>query len=163
MAAATTDFVQRHGETRRRGARDDPDPLAELGDPPELPSQRVRRNHHGVGVLDGALEHRPVPADGGLRPLAGCSPRTEIPNCHDGLIVLMHAIVLHEGREQRRRVDHAATDTGADTELQCGRELATREGGAADADEPRDLHRTPGRRDRLDVTACGRSGDQSPG
>jgi hypothetical protein len=116
-------------------------------------------------MLDGPLQHRPVPADGGLRQLTGGVPGAEIPDGDDGLIVVVHAIVLHEGRQERRRVDHPATDPGADTELQRGRELATGQSRPAHSREAADLDGVisrPGGRDRLDVAARGRPVDQSP-
>ena len=166
MRPAATHLVDRHGETRRRRAGDDPDPLAELRDLPELDRHRVGRHDDGIGVLDRALEHRPMPSDRRLRPLAGCVPRAEIPDRHHGLVVVVHAIVLHEGREERRRVDHAPADARSHSELQRGGQLPAGERGPTHAGKPGDLDRPvrwSGRRDGLDVAAGRRPGDQSTG
>ena len=73
--------------------------------------------------------------------LAGCVPRAEIPDRHHSLVVVVHAIVPHERREQRRRVDHAPADARSHPELQRGGELPAGQRGPAHAGEPGDLDR----------------------
>ena len=77
----------------------------------------------------------------------------------------MHAVVLHQRREQTRGVDHPATDARRDAELQRTGELAARQRRATHSGHARDGQRrdavTPGRGcDPLHLAPLRRVGDE---
>lgn|GEM_PF-5259473 len=145
--------VRGHGEAVGLGAGDHADPLAEPRVDLQPLGHRVSRHDHRVRVARGAAQQAPLGHRDGARQLVGRLPGAQVPQGHDGLVVVVHAVVPHERGQQGRRVDHPPADTGHHAELPCGGGLAAAEREAAAGGDARDGGQRARGSDRLDRAA----------
>jgi hypothetical protein len=162
--------VVRRDDRRRDRAADDAHAVAEVEVLRQLLGDRVRRYDDGVRVPAGALRHGLVPAHAVRGERLGVRPRHDVVDRHHDLGGVVDRIVAVQGREQARRVDHAAGRGRGDAELPRGRELAAGEAAPGQARQPAqpplEVLRHGGRNggdDALDGAVAGGGRDQLTG